>query len=91
MNLTAYDIGQRSPADLISRVNRHKGRTPLAAEEKARRHALARQARAQVPSMNALARAVGHPSGAVSQWLNGRRPVPARHIPALERIAGGDV
>lgn len=90
MNLTAYELGQRSPAEFLSRGNRPKGRAPLPAAEKARRLAIIRSAREQMPSICALARAIEQRDGNVHQWLSGKRPVPAKHLPALERIAGGD-
>jgi len=40
-------------------------------------------------SQTELAAAVGVSQPMMWQWANGRRPVPARHCPAIERATGG--
>ena len=44
-----------------------------------------------VGSQSALARCLGVTSPAVSQWVKGVRPVPAKHCTAIERATGGQV
>lgn len=38
-----------------------------------------------------LAAHLGVSPSAVSQWVHGRRPLPARHCPAIERLTGGQI
>lgn len=42
-------------------------------------------------SQSALAHALGVSKGAVSQWKEEGRQVPAEHCPAIERLTGGRV
>jgi transcriptional regulator with XRE-family HTH domain len=42
-------------------------------------------------SQTALAKALGVTQGAVWQWANGRRPIPADRCPAIERATAGAV
>lgn len=42
-------------------------------------------------SQNALATALGVTKGAVSQWKEAGRKVPAEHCPAIERLTSGRV
>lgn len=42
-------------------------------------------------SQSALAQALGVSKGAVSQWKEDGRQVPAEHCPVIERITGGRV
>lgn len=44
-----------------------------------------------VGSQVALALALGVSKGAVSQWKDDERRVPAEHCPAIERLTGGAV
>lgn len=83
MKLTAHDLGQITL--------RQDGHAPpshaVPAEEKRRRLAIAKRAREQFPSLSAMSRKLGLRSGVVSQWFTGVRPVPEKHLPALEALA----
>ncbi len=53
-------------------------------------HPIAKAARI-VGSQRALAAALGVTKGAVWQWKEGDRQVPAEHCPHIERLTGGQV
>ncbi len=95
MNLTAYEMGVRSPADyfppeermaVIRREQKPKQKGPSPAERE-RRQQLAFRVREHFPTTEAMGRAVGTHGGNISKWFNGQRPVPDKYVPALERIA----
>lgn len=44
-----------------------------------------------VGTASGLARALGVKPPSVSQWITGKRPVPAERCPDIERITGGKV
>lgn len=53
-------------------------------------HPIRRAAR-HVGTLDALARALGVTKGAVWQWMEPARKVPADHCPAIERLTAGTV
>lgn len=46
---------------------------------------------ASLGSQKALANAIGVTQATVSQWVHGRRPIPAERCPEIERLTAGAV
>ncbi len=86
MKMTAYDLGQAKPPRARHLPPNHA----VPPEEKRRRLVIAKKAREQFPSLSAMSRAIGIPSGTTSQWFTGVRPVPEKHLPALKALVGGE-
>ena len=95
MKLTPYEIGKKRPrehfpddgteeAEKIEQARRDAKR------ELERRQALVIHARPLFATAEQMAVAIGTNRGSISRWMAGRKPVPAKHVEALERLVRGD-
>ena len=94
MKMTTYDLKQlqtrkAAPAEPAKEAPRAK---PSAAgtvtpEERQKRHELLTRALEGCESISDLADRLGAGRSGVSKWVNGKLPVPQKHLARLEEIA----
>lgn len=98
LQLTAYELGARDPAEHFPEESRIKiirrEQTPVtrgpSQAERDRRQQLAARVRQTFPSTEAMGRALNVKGGSIAAWFSGRRPVPDRYVATLEKLAGGE-
>ena len=94
MKLTAIEMQQlkarrRMPTEPPKRPHRRDKRPTctVTPEERQKRHDLLMRALEGCDSVTDLAARLGTERANVSKWVNGKRPVPQKHLGKLEEIA----
>ena len=94
MKMTTYDLKQLQTRKAMTEDEPEKPRRPkpgagctVTPEERQKRHELLMRALEGCESMTDLATRLGAGRANVSKWVNGKVPVPQKHLDQLEEIA----